>query len=125
MIIVYWVLKLIAHKTLYFLVAINIYLPYYSDDNYDNYLFYIGKLMSIIEEVDNCGVMVLGDFNCNVGSTFYQEWILACEGHGLTFSDVEKLPASTYTHVNNFSLGRMWLDHYLCSQTVHIAIENV
>ena len=78
--------------------------------------------MSIIEEVDNCGVMVLGDFNCNVGSVFYQEWILACEGHGLTFSDVEKLPASAYTHFNSFSLGRTWLDHCLCSQTVHIAI---
>ena len=58
--------------------------------------------------------MVLGDFNFNVGSVFYQERILVCEGYGLTFSDVEKLPASTYTHVNNFSLGRTWLDPCLC-----------
>ena len=80
--------------------------------------------MSIIEEVYDCGVMVLGDFNCNVVIMFYQEWILACEGHGLTFSDVKKLPASTYTHVNNFSLSKTWLDHCFCSQTVHIVIEN-
>ena len=68
---------------------------------------------------------MLGDFNCNVGSVGYHEQILVCEGYGLNFSDVEKLPSSTNTHVNSFSLGRTWLDQCLCSQTVHIAIENV
>ena len=40
------------------ILALNIYLLYYSDDNYEDYMFYIGKLMSIIEEVDNWGAMV-------------------------------------------------------------------
>ena len=107
------------------LLGINVYLPYYCEENYDDYLFYIGKILSVVDELDNCGLMVLGDFNCTPGGDFYREWLNACGDYSLTFSDVERLPAQTFTHVNNYSLSKSWLDHCLSSETVNIAITDV
>ena len=107
------------------ILFINVYLPYYSEHNVDDYIFYVGKVMSIIDELEGCGVMVFGDFNACVGGTYYQQWVSACEEYELTFSDVTHLPATSYTHVNNCSLSRSWLDHCLTSQTVHSCIADV
>ena len=46
------------------LFILNVYLPYYSPENYYEYLQYIGKIQGLIEESD---VMVVGDFNAQVG----------------------------------------------------------
>ena len=43
----------------------------------------------------------------------------------LFFSDGSRLPASSYTHLNNGFLTRSWLDHCLCNQTVHSAITDL
>ena len=35
------------------MLALNVYLPYYCEENYDEYLFYIGKVLSVIDDLDN------------------------------------------------------------------------
>ena len=104
---------------------IDVYLPYHADNNVDDYIFHIGKIISIIDELEDCGVMVFGDFDACVGGIYYQRWVSACEGYGLTFSDVSHLPATSYTHVNHCSLARSWLDHCLSSQTVHECVTDI
>ena len=104
------------------LIAINVYLPFYSLENVDDYLFYVGKISSILENLETCDFFVLGDFNARVGGLFYESWVKVCEDYGAVLSDVALLPATTYTHVNHGSLAQSWLDHCLSSQTAHNAI---
>ena len=100
------------------LMCLNIYLPYFSNDNYDEYLGYVGKISSIIEDYDHNDLMVIGDFNADVNTPFFSEWDSLRETAGLVFADVEKLPGTSYTHVNNASLTKSWLDHCLTTGSV-------
>ena len=51
----------------YQLLAINVYLPYFSEENADSYLVYVGKISSIMEDDLGSEVMVMDDFNACVG----------------------------------------------------------
>ena len=104
------------------LFILNVYLPYFSPDNYDDYVCYVGKISSIIECSDFTDLMVVGDFNASTNGAYFNEWNLVCEEYDLIFSDVVKLPSSSFTHVNNASLTKSWLDHCLVSRTVHNSI---
>ena len=107
------------------LIAINAYLPYYSADIIVDYLFYIGKLSSILETIETCDFFVLGDFNANSEEMFLENWLKVCEDYGTILSDAAFLPDSSFTHVNHGSLTRAWLDHCLSSQTFHNSISKV
>lgn len=48
-----------------------------------------------------------------------------CSNIDLIISDVQRLPASSYTHVNHGSLTRSWLDHCVASQAVDDAICDI
>ena len=107
------------------LQVLNIYLPYYSNENYDLYLEYVGKISSIIEYRDHRDFIVLGDFNANVDGVFYSEWEPVCRDYDLSFADVIKLSPYTCTHINNSSLTASWLYHCLTTQTVFRAIKDL
>ena len=104
---------------------LNIYLPYYSAENYDLYLDYIGKISSIIESREHSDSMVLGDFNAQVNGYFYREWATVCQDYELVFADVTKLPQNTCTHINHSSLTATWIDHCLTTQSVYDAITHL
>ena len=61
---------------LYFL---STYLPYQSDDNFDLYLEYIGKISALIDECHSSNIMILGDFNAAVGTLFESELLELCK----------------------------------------------
>ena len=107
------------------LFILNIYLPYFSNENYDEYLAYVGTISSIIENHDHNDIIVIGDFNADINSVFYNEWHTLQETAGMSFVDCVRLPASSYTHINNGSLARKWLDHCLVTDTVSRCIEDV
>ena len=107
------------------ILAINVYLPYYSEENVDEYLILVGKITAILEEYGEHGVMILGDFNACPGGRYYCEWEKVCHDYDLTFSDISALPASSVTHVNNGTLVGSWLDHCLSTQTVQSSIAEV
>ena len=102
------------------------YLPYFSADNIDDYLLYIGKPSSIFETIETWAFFVLGDFNANSwGMFFYENLLEVCEDFVTVLSDVAFLPDSSFTYVNHGSLTRAWLDHCLSSQTFHNSISKV
>ena len=107
------------------LLILNVYLPYDCNDNFDDYILYIGKISSIIEEYKSNEVMIIGDFNAKPSSEYYSEWLAASEQYNLIFSDVNLLCPHTYTHINNANLSKTWLDHCLSSQSVHRSILNI
>ena len=70
------------------ITLLNVYLPYYSFENYDEYLFYIGKIGSIFDQFSSKNVMCIGDFNADIGKDYYREWQRFNEDEDLIFSDV-------------------------------------
>ena len=104
---------------------LNVYLPYFCADNEYDYDMYIGKLASIIDSSDAAGVVILGDFNANPNNSFYSELQQLCTSRDLIISDTSLLPPNTFTHVNNGSLSRSWLDHCVSSQSMHAATIDI
>ena len=106
-------------------LLINVYLPFYSDDNYPEYLMYLGKIAHIVDTSDVHGLLVCGDFNADINKEFYTELYNMCCEKDLTICDVDMLPADTYTHVNNGNLCRSWLDHCVASSSIRDAIDSI
>ena len=106
---------------------LNVYLPYYSADNYGDYDMYMGKIATIIDDSDAAGVVIMGDFNAcpRKPNDFYCELQHLCNLKDLFISDVNNLPQDTFTHVNNGSLTRSWLDHCLTSASLQNVISNI
>ena len=107
------------------ILLLNVYLPYQNTENYDNFIEYLGKIEALIERVEVTGVIIIGDFNSDPNKDFYKELKKMCDHNELTISDVNLMPSQTYTHVNNGSLGRFWLDHCITSPAVHSAITSM
>ena len=107
------------------LLILNVYLPYYSNENYDEYLHYVGKITAIVEDHDHNDIMIIGDFNADINSPFFREWDDLRETADLLFIDVEKLPAGSYTHINSGCLSKSWVDHALVTSTVNRCIDHV
>ena len=91
----------------------------------DNYLFYIGKISAIMEGSNTSEFNVLDDFNADIGSSFFIHWDAVCRDDDTIFTDVTSVPATSFTHFDNGSLTFSWIDHCLCSQTVHGSIREV
>ena len=104
---------------------LNVYLPYCCADNLNEYDMYMGKIASIIDNSDVAGVVVLGDFNAGPTNNFYCELQQLCSVKNLIISDISRLPNDTYTHVNNGTLSRSWVDHCVSSQSMHDSITNI
>ena len=48
------------------LLFVNVYMPYCTSDNLDEFLDYLGKINSIIEDADTPFTFVMGDFNAHI-----------------------------------------------------------
>ena len=103
-------------KTLF----INVYLPYQCYDNTENYMYYLGKIQAIIDEVDTSNIVVLGDFNAAVGTNFENELQIMCERLNLTISDYVTFgrESGCYTYVSHSTDTTSWLDHVICSHSM-------
>ena len=55
---------------------LNVYLPYFSNDNLNDYDMYIGKITSIVDNTDADGVAIIGDFNASQSNPFLENWRL-------------------------------------------------
>ena len=104
------------------LLFLNVYLPTECLENYDQYLCYLGKIVSILSEPDVDAICILGDFNASpysVSSLFFRELQNLCHEHDLVIADIASLPAGSYTHINNGSNSCSWLDHVIISKNIN------
>ena len=80
----------VACKTLKLLI-INVYFPYESHNNFDEFMNYLGKVYSIIHMADTPYVLVMGDMNANTYmysernrvSVFGEELVKFCNEYSL------------------------------------------
>ena len=104
------------------ILFLGVYLPYDNKRNFDQYVYYLSKLKSIIDDFDSPHVCLLGDFNADVykQSEFGNELQSFCSGANLKIADVLMLPQSTITHVNDGTNTESWLDHVICTGGFYI-----
>lgn len=86
---------------------------------------YFGKLESIVNNNSANGVMTIRDCNADVEKQFYGELVQMCSDLELVISDVKRLPSNSYSHVNNVSLSRAWIDHCVVSHVVYEATSKI
>ncbi len=104
-----------------------VYMPYDCSDNYDDYMFHLNKLLTIIDNFTSPYIFVCGDFNANmsVQSRFGRELQTACSENSLCISDKLLLPADTFTFVSSSHGSTSWLDHIITTNSSHALLRNV
>jgi exonuclease III len=114
------------------LLFVNVYMPCCSEDNYPDFLYYLGKINSIVTDSNSPYVYVLGDYNANIckpeterSHTFGIELKEFCLNEGLVLSDVLFCDDNSYTFYSEAHHSVSWLDHIVCSASAHNLIENV
>ena len=109
-------------------VILNVYLPYQSQDNENEYIEKIANLESIVNDLPNTSVTILGDFNADIkkqSSLFkshYERFVQSSEM--IPSSDVI-LPEDTFTFVSSAWSTTSWLDHVVSSSDFHDSITNI
>ena len=97
-----------GHKML----LLGVYLPYDSKQNFEEYVYYLGKLKSIIDDFDSPNVCIVGDFNADIvkQTDFGKELESFCHQANLQIADVQFLPLDSVTHFNDGSCTESWID---------------
>jgi len=108
------------------LFILNVYLPDQLSDNYVEFCNYTGKIVSIIEEKNTSNVVITGDVNAAVNTPFESELTAMCDNTGLIISDYEIFgrTSNMYTYVSDAHNSTSWLDHVICSRSVHSMITD-
>ena len=109
-------------------VVLNVYMPCESREHADSFLNNLGKLHSIMEELDCTCVFIVGDFNADISDdkalfgTYLKKF--CCES-GLKLSSETLLPENTFTFLSDVWNTTSWLDHCVCTNDAHDAIRDI
>ena len=82
-------------------------------------------IFCIFDEVGRSELVIMGELNVDIGSHYHSMWESLCTKRELIFSDIQRLPPSFFTHVENATPSCSWLDHCVCSNSVGRKIEQV
>ena len=109
------------------ILLLGVYLPYNSPNNFEDFIFSLGKIRTIIDEFDSPYVCVLGDFNADVEKTtsFGKELLSFCQESDLTIADLGFLRSGSVTHVNEGHGTESWLDHVVCTKGASQFIQGI
>ncbi len=109
------------------LVILNVYLPYDTPSNYDEYMYYLDKIKSFINACDSPLVYVIGDFNANLSnsSCFGNELVQFCQSNSLSLRDREICSGGMYTYVSDSHGSTSWLDHCVCTESGRESVTSV
>lgn len=111
-------------------LLLNVYMPVSCSANSDLFIEYLGRIKDIYEECKAASLMVVGDFNADVGSNFYTYLSNFCEDENFVIKDVEWITNSSiddtgvFTYVSDAHGTTSWLDHVVCSGNVSYRLSN-
>ena len=71
------------------LLFINVYMPYQSDDNFEIFMEYIGKITALTDESPTSNIAIIGDFNAAIDTHFDVELQELCRNLSLVISDCD------------------------------------
>ena len=112
---------------------LNVYLPYETSSNEDEFLDKLSLLESYIDSINQSSLALIGDFNSNIKlkngritSKFAKYVIDFCDRNELTSSSQELLPADSYTYISERWAGSTsWLDLVCASTDFHNSIREL
>lgn len=108
---------------------LNVYMPYQSPSNEEEYLDKLGELSAILDDLDSSCFAVVGDWNANLadgGSSQFAPFLNSfIQQNDLHCSTKEILPSNSYTHVSEAWGTTSWLDHIVTSNDFHATIQNI
>ena len=112
-------------------VILNVYMPYQKREHEDLYMEQLGYIKAFIEEINSTNLVIIGDFNANLGLTgtklFTNNMIDFCNDNSLLISSQLLLPNDTYSYVctREGVPYHSWLDHIVSSSDFHKSIETI
>ena len=94
------------------ILLLNVYLPYQTVDNADEYLEILGKIQAISDSFESTHIFIIGDFNVDIKNPslftpFLNAFINDCH---IIASDTLLLPSDAFTYVSDAHGSRSWLD---------------
>ena len=115
----------VVNSTKMFLLGV--YLPCNSNTNFEDFLFSLGKIRTIIDEFDSLYVYVFGDFNADIEkqSVFGNELVSFCHDSDLIVADPLFLSSGSVTHFNDGHGTESWLDHVVCTKGAVNLISDI
>ena len=104
----------------------NVYMPTnYGDlDSLELYVDCVSKLHALIIDTNTTHVIIAGDFNCDVGSRFFDELSSFVLDNNLIVSDMSRL-SNAVTYVSDDCTKYSWIDHVVSSADVDNMISNI
>ena len=75
----------------------------------------------MFEESDVSQLLIAGDFNCQLGSRFFNIFESFANDHNLCQTDINKLN-NAFTYCNDAGTATSWIDHVLCSQFIYTSL---
>ena len=108
------------------LLLLNVYLPYESTENFDEYLECLGVIDSLIQCADTNYVIICGDYNACFNKSFGRELIDFTQDNELIISDkcfLENDQTQPFTYVSEAHNSVSWLDHCVSTYNAHHKIQ--
>ena len=66
---------------------VKVHLPHFFHEDYDSYMYYLGKLNAIVPDLLSTKIAFLGDFNAHINDIFDKELLNFCQNINFVMSD--------------------------------------
>ena len=108
------------------LLLICLYMPTDCKENEIDFLHYLGKLDSIIQEADTSNISIIGDWNADPKAHFGRELADFCSDKSLLISDIELIGnTNSFNYICDAFSTTSWLDHCVSTMGAHNIISSV
>jgi len=101
------------------MLLVCVYMPTDCVNHADLFMENLGKIESLSNDLGISNICIMGDFNTRPDGRFAPMLYEFCQDNNLHVSDVELLPNDTFTYFSDAHGTTSWLDHCVCSETMH------
>lgn len=103
-------------------LLVSVYMPtdYGDSECFENYIATCAYITALFQDSDAVYLVVAGDFNCQLGSRFYDCFLKFSSDNKLQLTDLCRLK-DVFTYFNDGATASSWIDHIVCSR----AIDNL
>jgi exonuclease III len=122
-------MKVISHDISFLLLSVYMPTEYNDDDSLENYVDMCAHLNALITDIELPHVVIVGDFNCQTGSRFFDVLSDLMVDANLTCSDLPLLSGadnpSVFTYCSDSGANTSWIDHIVCSYEMNNIVSDV
>lgn len=110
-------------------LLLTVYMPteYNDEDSLERYTDVCATLDATVVDSDAPHVMIIGDFNCQWDTRFFNVLEHFVNDNNLIMSDVTFRSSDTnvLTYFSNNGSNTTWIDHVLCSHVMNNSLDNM